>query len=123
VASIDSPDVQALLADPAAALIGYPNAEAYIEISPVLHHVVLPSGARSLAKDEPAQPIDLLAPKAGVAIRQDLNGSVKYLLLRAMRQVHGPPRMFTKSNEFPAPETIGLRLSDLARSSTPASSG
>lgn len=115
VAPIEALDIQRLIDEPSVVLLPYPNAEAFIRVSPVLHKVVFPAGARSLARGLPPRDIDLLAPKASVVVRKDLNQNVKYLLLLAMRQIHSAPKMFTASNEFPAPEAIGLRLADLAR--------
>jgi hypothetical protein len=47
-------------------------------------------------------------------VGQDLHPTIKYLLLRAMRRVHSRAAMFTRGNELPAAEAIGLRLSDVA---------
>ncbi|PWT73947.1 MAG: hypothetical protein C5B60_07495 [Chloroflexi bacterium] len=111
----EAPGIRQLLADPAIRAMDYPIADALIEVSPTLHHVVLPRGARSFPLDLPPRDINLVAPKASLMVRQDLHPAIKRLLLEAMRRLHARSRMFTKSGEFPAPEAIGLRLSDVAQ--------
>lgn len=108
-----SPNVEKLLHDPGIRAIGLPSADALVDVSPALHHVVLPRGAINFLTGEPVPPLDLVAPKASLVVRRDLHSAVKYLLLNAMR-IHSAPAMFTKQGEFPAAEAIGLRLSDVA---------
>jgi TRAP transporter TAXI family solute receptor len=114
VASWDAPDVKRLLASPDIELSGYPQADAYVALYPFLNKVVAPRGVRDLANDRPPIDVVLVAPKAALVVRKDLHPAIQLLLLNAAEQIHAPPGIFQRANEFPAAEAYGLPLSDEA---------
>jgi TRAP transporter TAXI family solute receptor len=114
VASWDAPDVRRLLASPDIELSGYPQADAYVALYPFLSKVVAPRGVRDLANDRPPIDVALVAPKAALVVRKDLHPAIQLLLLNAAEQIHSPPGIFQRANEFPAAEAYGLPLSDEA---------
>jgi len=65
----------------------------------------------------PKPPTDvlLIATKSNLIVRRDLNSAVQYMLLEAAVEIHSTPSIFRKADQFPAPETVDLPLSPLAR--------
>jgi hypothetical protein len=72
------------------------QAEAIAKTVPGLKHVVLWRGLISLARDIPNSDIDLLASRNILLVRKDLHPALQYLLLEAMREVHGAPGPFNR---------------------------
>jgi len=114
MAAWDAPVVQQLLADDRIVLSGYVRADAFVALYPFLNKVVLPRGARDLAKDQPPTDVILIAAKASLMARKDLHPAIQYLLLSAATQIHSAPGIFQHANEFPAAEAIDVPLSDEA---------
>src|SRR6516225_4737299 len=82
---------------------------------PGLKHVVLWRGLISLSHDIPDSNIDLLALRNRVLVRKDLHPALQYLLLEAMREVHGVAGPFNRLGEFPAEQSNDLPLSPTAQ--------
>jgi TRAP-type uncharacterized transport system substrate-binding protein len=110
-----SPIVQQLARAPQIRLIGFPRADAYVALDPNLTKVVLPRGVADLAADRPPTDTVLLAAKASLVVRESLHPALQYLLLNAATEVHSGHGIFQRAGEFPAPEAIDVRLSDVAR--------
>jgi hypothetical protein len=91
------------------------QAEAIAKTIPGLKHVVLWRGLVSLDRDIPDSDIDLLALRNRLLVRKDLHPALQYLLLEAMREVHGAPGPFNRLGEFPAEQPNDLPLSPTAQ--------
>jgi TRAP-type uncharacterized transport system substrate-binding protein len=111
----DSSAVQTLARAPAIQLLGFPRADAYVALFPVLNKLVLPAGVADLAANRPPRDTPLIASKASLAVRSDLHPALQFLLLRTATEVHSRPGMFQRAGEFPAAEEIDLPLSKEAR--------
>ncbi len=107
----DAPAVQQLLVAPGIELLSFNRADAYVARYPKLSKLVLPQGVADLGANRPPMDVLLIASKASLAVRQDLHPALRYLLLRAAIEVHSPPGIFQRANEFPAPEAIDLPVS------------
>jgi len=114
MASSDSPVVQQLLADDRIQLSGYPRADALIALYPFLNKVVVPRGATNFPKDQPPTDVVLIATKASLVVRKDLHPAIQYLLLNAAVEIHSGSSIFRHANQFPAPEAVGIPLSNEA---------
>ncbi len=112
----ESPVVQSLLNAKAIAADSYLRADALVAIYPFLHKLVLPAGVVDLATNRPPADVVLLAPKASLAVRADLNSALQYLLLDAAVQIHSQPGIFQKSRTIPCGR--GNRSSAERRGST-----
>jgi hypothetical protein len=55
--------------------------------------------------------VTLLAPKASLAVRQDIHSAIQYLLLTAAVQVHSGSGIFQRAGQFPAAEAVDIPLS------------
>jgi hypothetical protein len=90
------------------------QAEAISKAVPGLKHVVLWRGLISLPQDLPNSDTNLLAVRNRLLVRRDLHPALQYLLLEAMREVHGGPGPFNRLGEFPAEQANDLPLSPTA---------
>jgi len=111
----ESPVVQQLLDAPSINLIGFPRADAYAARLPFLNKLVLPMGVVDLATNRPSRDTLLIAPKASLVVRADLHPALQYLLIDAAARVHGGPGVLHSAGAFPAPEMVGIPLSDEAQ--------
>ena len=115
VAGWDSSAIQTLARAPAIQLLGFPRADAYVALFPVLNKLVLPAGVADLAANRPPRDTPLIASKASLAVRSDVHPALQFLLLRTATEIHSRPGVFQRAGEFPAPEEIDLPLSKDAR--------
>jgi TRAP-type uncharacterized transport system substrate-binding protein len=115
VAFWTAPDVQRLLHDERVELADYPQADAYADLYPYLHKVVLHRGASDLANDQPPADVALISTKASLIVRKDLHPAIQYLLLNAARQIHAKQSILQEANEFPAAEAVSVPLSAAAQ--------
>ena len=106
--------LQRALFTPEIRLMSVAQAEAIAKTVPGLKHVVLWRGLVSLPRDVPQADTDLLAFRTRVLIRKDLHPALQYLLLEAMREVHGTAGPFNRLGEFPAEQPNDLPLSPTA---------
>jgi hypothetical protein len=115
LASWEAPVVQRLLAEESIELASFPRADAYVALYPFLNKLTVPAGAADLAQDRPPSDVILFAPKASLAVRQDLHPAIQYVLLEAAERIHSGPGVFHGPRQFPAAESVDLPLSDTAR--------
>ncbi len=115
VTSWDTPIIRKLLADPHIELATFPRADAYVALYPILNKLVLPAGTGNLVDNRPPVDTNLLALKASLIVRRDLNASIQDLLLDTATQVHSGPGVFQKAGQFPASEIMDLPLSREAK--------
>ncbi|MBB3181054.1 TAXI family TRAP transporter solute-binding subunit [Variovorax sp. Sphag1AA] len=96
-------------------LMNVAQAEAISKTVPGLKHVVLSRGLISLSRDVPSADVSMLALQNRLLVRNDLHPALQYLLLRAMREVHGGPGPLNRLGEFPAEQAGDLPLSPTAQ--------
>jgi TRAP transporter TAXI family solute receptor len=115
VAPWDTPAVRRLLASSAVELVSFPSADAYVALFPFLTKLTVPAGVGDLATNRPPVDVEVLALKASLVVRKDLDSALRYLLLDAAAQIHSAPGIFQKAGQFPAAEQVDLPLSDDAQ--------
>jgi TRAP-type uncharacterized transport system substrate-binding protein len=115
VSSWNTPDVQMLLNDERVELRGYPEADAYADLYPYLHKVVLHRGVIDLANRLPPHDVPLIAARASLIVRKDLHPAIQFLLLNAAKQIHAKQNILQEANEFPSAEAANLPLSAAAQ--------
>ncbi len=111
---IDDSILQRALDAPGVQLMNVAQAEAIAKTVPGLKRLVLWRGLISLTRDIPSSDMDLLALRNRLLVRKDLHPALQYLLLGAMREVHGAPGPFNRLGEFPAEQPNDLPLSPTA---------
>jgi hypothetical protein len=112
---LDSSILRRAFDAPGLRLMSVAQAEAIAKLVPGLKHVVLWRGLIDLSRDIPASDTDLLAFRSRLLVRTDLHPALQYLLLEAMREIHGPPGPFNRLGEFPAEQSGDLALSPTAQ--------
>jgi hypothetical protein len=111
VASWSSPTVRELLASPDIELIDFPRSDAYVALYPYLTKLTVPAGVGNMAENRPPSDVRLLAPKASLIVRTDMDPALQYVLLDAAMQIHSAADIFQKASQFPAPEAGDLPVS------------
>lgn len=111
----ESPVVQRLITSPGVEIASVPRADAYVALYPFLSKLLLPAGVANLSENRPPADVVLLAPKASLAVRDDVHPAIQHLLLEAATQIHSQPGIFQKAGQFPAAKSIDLPLSSEAQ--------
>lgn len=114
---ISSPEakvVQELLSAPGISLLSLDNAPAYLLRFPFLTKLTLPRSTVDFILDIPPQDVSLVAPTTNIVSTEDLHPALAYLLLSAMKEVHGGAGWFQTQGKFPAPIDVDFPLSDQA---------
>lgn len=106
--------VQELLAAPGISLLSLDNAAAYLLRFPFLTQLTLPRSTVDFIADIPPRNVSLIAPTTNIVCTEDLHPALAYLLLSAMKEVHGGPGWFQTQGKFPAPIDVDFPLSDQA---------
>jgi TRAP-type uncharacterized transport system substrate-binding protein len=114
-AQVDDSILQRALRESGVRLMNVAQAEAIAKTVPGLKHVVLWRGLISLTRDIPNSDIDMLALRNRLLVRKDLHPALQYLLLEAMREIHGTAGPFNRLGEFPTEQSNDLPLSPTAQ--------
>ena len=98
--------MRGLIAKPGIRLLSFAQAEGYPRRFAFLSKLTLPRGALDLAKNIPAQDVQLIGPT--------VDSSHATLCIRRSRicEIHGGPGMFRNAGEFPAPRKKDFRNSE-----------
>jgi TRAP transporter TAXI family solute receptor len=107
--------IRDLVARPGVHVLRLSQIEAYLRRFQDLDRIVIPMGAYDLARNLPAEDLDLVASPVELVARADLHPAISDLLLETMRDVHGRPMLLQKAGEFPSPREHDLPLSADAR--------
>jgi TRAP-type uncharacterized transport system substrate-binding protein len=111
VASWRTEAVRTLLASTEVELFDFPRVDAYVALYPYLTKLVVPMGVGNIAANRPPTDVRLLAVKASLLVRDDLDSALQYLLLDAATKIHSGPDLFQNAAQFPAPESDDLAVS------------
>jgi TRAP transporter TAXI family solute receptor len=111
VASWSTPAVRKLLASPDIELIDFPRTDAYVALYPYLTKLTVPAGVGNMAENRPPSDVRLLALKASLIVRTDMDPALQYVLLDAATRIHSGADIFQKSSQFPASEAGDLPVS------------
>jgi hypothetical protein len=108
--------IRQLLHSPEIHLFDFAQADGYTRRISYLTKLVLPQGSVDFGKNIPAHDVSLIGPTIELLARPDLHPALSDLLLDAARQVHGPPSLLQRRDEFPAPLELDYPISpDAAR--------
>lgn len=110
----ESPLVEQLVSAQGIRLLSLERAEAYTRRFPYLTRLILPRGVFDFVSNNPAQDVTLVSPTANLLARDTLHPALAFLLMRAAKEIHGNPGLFSKIGEFPAPLNSEFPLSSEA---------
>ncbi len=102
IASSNAPVVNQLLAAPNISLMNMSTAEAYSRHMPALSKIMIPKGLMNLVQNLPATDIQTLAATATLVAKDDVHPAVLYLLVKAVKEVHGGGSLLHAQREFPS---------------------
>ena len=91
-------------------LFSFKRAAAYSRLYPHLSSVAVPQGMIDLARNLPAEDIQLLAASANLVTTAEFHPALIDLLLQTARQVHGQASWFSDAGQFPTPEYLAFPL-------------
>jgi len=111
VAPWSTPTVRKLTAATDIELLDFPRADAYVALDPYLTKLTVPTGVGNIATNRPPNDVRLLAVKASMIVRKDLDTALASVLLDAATQIHSGADIFQKASQFPAPEAGDLPVS------------
>ena len=114
--------IRALLRDPAIALMGFEQNEAYSRHLPFLSTVSLPRGVVDLAADLPPHDVPLLATTTALLAREQTHPALRQLFAQAALGQHSEAGWFNGARDFPNTRTSELPVSaegDRAINGTP----
>lgn len=106
-----APQIQTLLRKPNLKLMSLANAEAYSRNFPFLSRIVLPKGVIDLVANIPPIDVEMVAPVAVLAAREDLHPALVKLLAEAAKTVHSSAGLFNRAGEFPQAQDPEFDLS------------
>jgi TRAP-type uncharacterized transport system substrate-binding protein len=98
---VSTPNVQALLRDPAVRLMNVAQAEALTQLFPSLNHLTLAQGVIDLEKNIPPNDVNIIALPLVFLARANLHPEMIYLLAQTMKEEHGRGGIFQRVGEFP----------------------
>lgn len=79
-----------------------------------LHALVVPRSTVDLARQKPDEDMSIVASTVTLVARDDVHPALIYLLMSIVDDVHEPPSLLHKENEFPADKDTDLPLSPQA---------
>ena len=96
-------------------VMDFVRADAYTRTYRFLSNVELPEGVVNLADNVPDRAISLIAPTAGLVVRDDFHPALVDLLMAAASEVHREGGVFEQREQFPSTHYLQFPLSDEAR--------
>ncbi len=103
-----------LISNDKLSLLSFGRADAYTRTFPYLSKVQLAEGIFNLATNLPAHDVTLVSPVAQLAVRSDLNGALKSLLVAKTHAIHGAADIFSDRGTFPSPRYVDFPLAEEA---------
>jgi TRAP transporter TAXI family solute receptor len=113
--SPDSPMLDTLLNSPKFRPMSFRDAEALTRIFPFLVRLVLPRGVIDYQNKIPAADVILIATTNVVLVRKETHPAIIDLLAQTIMEVHSPPGIFQRVDEFPTQSDPEYPMSEEAR--------
>lgn len=116
VDGLDSKNVQAMINDPQARLANFTRAEAFARLLPIYHVLSIPEGSLNLARNEPSETIETIAPTTNLIITPNMHPAIQLLFLQAAEKINGGRSFFARYGEFPSYKESIIEESEVAKS-------
>jgi len=110
----EDPKIRALFAEEGLEVMNLSDAEGIARNLTFLHALVLPRSSVDLARQKPDRDLSIIASTITLVARDDVNPALIYLLMSIVDDVHEPPSLLHKENEFPSDKDTDLPLSPQA---------
>ena len=112
----EDPKVKALFTMDGLAVMNLADAEGLSRNLSFLHAIVIPRSTIDLAHQKPDRDLSIVASTITLVARDDVHPALIYLLMSIVDEVHEPPSLIHKENEFPSDKDTDLPLSPQAES-------
>jgi hypothetical protein len=83
-------------------LFDFTQADGYTRRISYVNKLAFPQGSIDFGKNIPAHDVNLLAPTVELLARMNLHPALSDMLIEAAQEVHKPPGLFKRRDEFPA---------------------
>ena len=113
--SPDLPMLDTLLNSPKFRPMSFTDADALTRIFPFLVRLVLPRGVIDYQNKVPAADVILIATTNVVLVRKETHPAIIDLLAQTIMEVHAPPGIFQRVDEFPTQSDPEYQMSEEAR--------
>jgi TRAP-type uncharacterized transport system substrate-binding protein len=110
----EDPMIRALFAEDGIRVMNLSDAEALSRNLTFLHALRVPKGTVDLIRDKPDGDLSIVASTITLVARKDVHPALVYLLMSIVDEVHEPPSLLHKENEFPSDKDTDLPLSPQA---------
>jgi TRAP-type uncharacterized transport system substrate-binding protein len=110
----EDPKIRALFSEPGLQVMNMLDAEGVARNLTFLHALVVPRSTVDLARQKPDQDLSIVASTITLVARDDVHPALIYLLMSIVDDVHEPPSLLHKENEFPSDKDTDLPLSPQA---------
>jgi TRAP-type uncharacterized transport system substrate-binding protein len=112
----EDPKIRALFAQDGLTVMDLSDAEGLARNLTFLHALVVPRSTVDLARQKPDGDMSIVASTITLVARDDVHPALVYLLMSIVDDVHEPPSLLHKENEFPSDKDTDLPLSPQAES-------
>ncbi len=110
----EDPHIRALFDDDGLRVMNVADAEGLSRNLTFLHAIRVPRSTVDLARQRPARDLSVVASTVTLVARKDIHPALVYLLMSVVDEVHEPPSLLHKENEFPSDKDTDLPLSPQA---------
>ena len=112
----EEPKIKALFADDRLRVMNMADAEGLSRNLSFLHALRVPRSTIDLARQQPDRDLSIVSSTVTLVARKDVHPALVYLLMSVVDEVHEPPSLLHKENEFPSDKDTDLPLSPQAES-------
>jgi TRAP transporter TAXI family solute receptor len=110
----EDPEIRALFDQEGVSILNLTEAEGLSRNLTFLHALSVPKAAVDPAHTKPDADTSIVASTITLVVRSDVHPAIVYLLMSVMDDVHEPPSLLHKENEFPSDKDTDLPLSQVA---------
>jgi TRAP-type uncharacterized transport system substrate-binding protein len=110
----EDPKIRALFGDDRLRVMNVSDAEGLSRNLSFLHALRLPKSTVDLARQQPDRDLSIVASTVTLVARKDVHPALVYLLMSVVDEVHEPPSLLHRENEFPSDKDTDLPLSPQA---------
>jgi len=110
----EDPKIRALFAHDGLTVMSLSDAQGLARNLSFLHALVVPKSTVDLARQKPDRDLSIVASTITLVARKDVHPALIYLLMSVVDDVHEPPSLLHKENEFPSDKDTDLPLSPQA---------
>ena len=110
----EDPKIREIFEDDGLLILNVADAEGLSRNLPFLHALRVPQSTVDFARQRPKRDLSIVASTITLVARKDVHPALVYLLMSVVDEVHEPPSLLHRENEFPSDKDTDLPLSPQA---------